>query len=273
MSDLAFCKLGGSVLTDKARPETARHEAIARLAAEVARGLGARPGLRLVLGHGSGSFGHTAAHRHGTRQGVRSAAEWRGFAEVAAVAARLHRLVMDALLGAGVPALSAPPSASALCRGGALLSLAAGPIEGALAHGLVPVVYGDVAFDEALGGTIVSTEQVFAYLARRLRPQRVILVAEVDGVFSADPRRDPAAQPVPEISPENWTMVRAALAGSHATDVTGGMLSKVEEMVGLVREDPALQVHIVSGERPGALESLLTAPERAAGGTTIRWRS
>lgn len=270
MRELVFVKLGGSVITDKARPETARPEVIQRLAGEVARALAEQPGLRLVLGHGSGSFGHVTARRYGTRQGVRTADEWRGFAEVAAVAARLNRLVADAFLAAGVPVWSLQPSASARCRAGELVSLEMAPVEKALEQGLVPLVFGDVALDEVQGGTIVSTEQVFAYLAPRLRPARLVLVSVVDGVFEGDPLQDPSARPVPEISAANWSAVRSALGGSHATDVTGGMLTKVELMVNLVRELPGLTASLISGGRPGALEDALLDPN-AAGGTLIRW--
>lgn len=38
----------------------------------------------------------------------------------------------------------------------------------ALKVGLVPVVHGDVAFDEELGGTIASTETIFSFLAHEM---------------------------------------------------------------------------------------------------------
>jgi isopentenyl phosphate kinase len=271
MSELVFVKLGGSVITDKTQPETARPEVIHRLAREVASARLARPELQLLLGHGSGSFGHVVARRHSTRQGVHSAAAWQGFAEVGAVAARLNRIVSDAFLAEEVPVWSLPPSASAWCRGGELVSLETRPIEGALAQGLVPLVFGDVALDELQGGTIIATEQVFAYLARRFRPKRLILVGAVDGVFEADPLREPQARQIPEISAGNWDSVRSLLGGSHATDVTGGMLTKVAEMVGLVRQVPGLEAHILSGERVGALQTALIGPQESAAGTRIYW--
>jgi isopentenyl phosphate kinase len=273
--DLVFVKLGGSVITDKTQPEAVRAGVISRLAGEIAAALaGPRAvpgvGVRLVLGHGSGSFGHVFAQRYGTRQGVRSAGDWRGFAEVAAAAARLNRIMTDVLLAAEVPVWSLQPSASARCRGGDLVSLATEPVEEALAHGLVPMVHGDVALDEVQGGTIISTEQIFAYLARRLHPVRVILVGAVDGVYEGDPLRNPAARHVPEITAANWSTVQATLGGSHAVDVTGGMLAKVVGMVALVRELPGLTVQLISGERPGALHGALSKPE-VARGTIIRW--
>jgi isopentenyl phosphate kinase len=267
--DLVFVKLGGSVITDKTTPETPRPQIISRLAGEIAVALAARPHMGLVLGHGSGSFGHPAAQWYGTHLGVHSPADWRGFAATAAIAARLNRLVADTLVAAGVPAWTIQPSASARCRDGELRSLEIGPVEEALAHGLVPLVYGDVALDEVRGGTIISTEQIFAYLARRLHPRCLIMVGQVDGVFDSDPIRHPAARLIPEIAGHNWAQVQASLSGSHAADVTGGMLAKVEEMAALVRELPGLTVHLFSGLRPGALESALCHPSAANGGTVI----
>ncbi len=268
--ELVLVKLGGSVITDKSQVETPRLEVIDRLACEVAGALCAAPGLRLILGHGSGSFGHMMARRYGTRQGVHSPGDWFGFAQVADVAAQLNRLVTQRFLAAGVPAWSLQPSASARCRGGALLSLEIEPLVRALDRGLTPLVYGDVALDDVQGGTILSTEQIFGYLARRLDPARLVLVGQVDGVFEGDPLSNLSVRHVPAIHPENWHWVQAVLGGSHATDVTGGMLSKVEEMVSLAQDLPGLTVHLISGQQPGALQTALLEP-RAAGGTTIDW--
>ncbi|MCA9937430.1 MAG: hypothetical protein KC418_02225, partial [Anaerolineales bacterium] len=98
MDETVFLKLGGSLLTDKTGVEVVRADVLARLAVEIAAARQARPGLRLVLGHGSGSFGHVAAARYGTRQGVHTAAEWHGFADVARAAAALNHLVILALV-------------------------------------------------------------------------------------------------------------------------------------------------------------------------------
>lgn len=280
MRELVFAKLGGSVITDKSRPATARPECIRRLAGEVARSLEARPELQLVLGHGSGSFGHVVAQRYGTRAGVHTPGEWRGFAAVAASAARLNRMVAEALLDTGIPVWSLQVSSSAHCENGRLLSLDTAPIERALIHRLVPLVYGDVALDGTLGGTVISTEQILSFLARTLRPARIIFASAVDGVFERDPSCDPDAHPVPRISKRNWKAVRTRLSASRrsgasesgAADVTGAMFSKVEMMVRLARELPELSVYILSGERVGALETALRQPSEPCGGTLIRWQ-
>jgi isopentenyl phosphate kinase len=62
LSELVLLKLGGSVITDKTRPFTARLDVIERLAAEIKNALTDRgDDLRLIIGHGAGSFGHEAA--------------------------------------------------------------------------------------------------------------------------------------------------------------------------------------------------------------------
>ena len=88
-------------------------------------------------------------------------------------------------LAAGVPAVSFSPSAAAHCRDGALQSLATAPLRAALDAGLLPLVHGDVAFDAVRGGTIVSTEEVLAYLAPHLAPSWLLLAGETDGVYDA----------------------------------------------------------------------------------------
>ncbi len=257
---LTFLKLGGSLITDKNTPRTPRPVVLTRLMQEVVEARAVRPGLRLVLGHGSGSFGHVEAKKYGTRAGVRIEEEWRGFTEVQAAAGLLNRLVYDAARLAGLPVINFPPSASAICRDGVIRSFAVEPIRAALNHGLVPLVFGDVAIDEVRGGTIVSTEDVFRYLAGQLRPERILLAGSEAGVLTHWPN----GQVIPEI-----TSVTSldALAGAHAADVTGGMASKVREMLALAIEMPGVEIRIFSGEAPGLVRATLLG--EAGPGTVI----
>ncbi|MEM2125662.1 MAG: isopentenyl phosphate kinase [Candidatus Methanosuratincola sp.] len=255
---MIMVKLGGSLITDKNRPYATRKEVIARLAGEVRQALDILPALTLLLGHGSGSFGHWAAAPYGTRLGVHTDAQWRGYAEVSAAAAHLNRIVTDAFLEAGVPVLSLQPSASARCRDGVLEYLDTQPVRAALSHGLVPLVYGDVAFDEVRGGTIISTEEIFIFLAHAFsktntgpRPHRILLLGEVDGVLDLDGRV------IPHISPRDLPTLRTVLSGARGVDVTGGMLDKVTRMVELVEQHPEIQAQILNGTTPGLLTRAL----------------
>lgn len=253
-TELYFLKLGGSLITDKMQPFTARMDALNRLASEIASALQKRSGLRLVLGHGSGSYGHVAASRYGTRSGVRTEPEWQGFVEVWREAAALNRLVMDTLASAGLPALAFAPSACVSSRDGVVESWNLAPLSAALSVGLLPVVYGDVVFDSERGGTILSTEDLFRHLAEQLRPRRILLAGLEQGVWADFPA---CQQLLAEISASSSLAAQAVVGGSQATDVTGGMLTKVQQSLALVQSIPGLEVHIFTGEKAANVENAL----------------
>ena len=268
MSELVFLKLGGSIITDKRRYETPRPMVITRIARELSAALQARPDMKLLLGHGSGSFGHFHADKYLVREGHLE--DWRGYAETSAAAQRLNRIVTDALLAEGVCVVSVQPSASALCHDTDLVEVGVDRIVKLLQHGAVPLVYGDVALDDVQGCTIISTEQIFSYLARYLRPQRIIMVGEVPGVYSGDPQRDSIVRLVPEISSRNYEQVEQMLSTSFGVDVTGGMLSKVKNLFDLIGEQPNLTVRIITGRRNRLIERVLLDPDLREG-TLLRY--
>jgi isopentenyl phosphate kinase len=257
-----FLKLGGSLITDKDRPQTAREDVLRRLSKEIATVLQENPGLSLVLGHGSGSFGHKVAALHGTHAGAATPEEWRGFAAVWASASRLTRIVIDSLIEAGLPAIALPPSASAVCQDGRLVTLATEPIERALSAGLLPVVRGDVAFDRIRGSTIVSTEKVMAYLAPILKPSRVLMAGVEPGVFADFPMNQHLLE---VLTPD--LLGGAHVVGARSTDVTGGMADKVAQAFALAKAVPGVEVRIFSGMEPGVIQHTLSG---TPAGTLIR---
>jgi isopentenyl phosphate kinase len=259
---MILLKLGGSLITDKDQPETPRLTVLRRLADEIEHFRRGHPQARLVIGHGSGSFGHHLATRHQTQHGAHARRDWIGMAEVWASANHLNRLVVDALRQAGVPAVTFPPSASALTEAGVLVELAIEPIRRALEAGLVPVVQGDVAFDRQQGSSIVSTEQVLGLLAGSLGAQRLLLAGLDPGVYADLAAR---SQVLAELRPGD--LERIQIEGAQAEDVTGGMRAKVEFAFEVLRKQPELEVRIFSAENQGDLSRAL---EGEALGTRLR---
>lgn len=289
MQELVFLKLGGSLITDKTRPYTARMDKLADLSSQIARALQTQPELLLVLGHGSGSFGHTAAKKYGTREapppgpppssaktggedsaplrlpslspkmgGVARRAEggtyWHGFAEVWYQASRLNRYVIQALHEAGLPAMTFSPAASVWSEDGRVAGWDLSQITYALERGILPVIHGDVIFDRAKGGTILSTEDLFEHLARELRPGRILLAGLEEAVWADFPAR---RHRVEVLTRESFDKISGGVGEASGADVTGGMQSKVQQMLELVEQAPGLQALIFSGEGPGNLEKAL----------------
>lgn len=256
---LVFLKLGGSAITDKTRAETPNPEVIRDAARAVYQARVKNPELRILLGHGSGSFGHFTAKKWGYGAGGETLPQqrWRAYAETGASAARLNRLVTDIFLEENVPVVSMQPSASARTRDGELIHLDATNIRTALDHNLLPLIYGDVAFDETREMAIVSTDAMFAYLAPLLHPARIVYTTAVNGIYTADPNKHPDAQLLREITPAIFEQIRAHVGESHGYDVTGGMLDKLARSVALVKQFPTLDIFVIAAPRASILNALL----------------
>lgn len=267
MDELVFLKLGGSLITDKARRYSPRLDKLRALAAEIQTTLVQLPDTRLIVGHGSGSFGHVAVNENlagstyeAPASGVapRNEAYWTGFAEVWYRASELNHHVMDALHSAGIAAISIAPSATVATSDGQIVSWDLTSLDAALKAGLVPVIFGDIVFDRRQGSKVLSTEALMIHLARHLKPQRILLAGLEEAVWADYPHR---RNPVHTITPPTYGRIADGLGGAESIDVTGGMRSKVEEMLQLVQELDSLTVHIFSGEPEGNLGRALAGAQ------------
>jgi len=268
---VTLVKLGGSLITDKTKPRTVAKAHLRRLAAEVAAGWSGRG---LVIGHGSGSFGHPearAAGLAGGRAGMRpdGEADRMGIARTQSAAFELHRLVVGSLVEAGVPAYSQLPSGFLTACDGEPDGPPPAPLAAALRQGLVPVTMGDVVVDRTCGASIASTETVFGFLARALVPlgievRRAVWLGATAGVL------DGAGRLVPRVDAANIGAASEAAGGSPAVDVTGGMEHRLETAWALARR--GVESLIIDGRRPGLLESVLRHPDGDAksAGTLVR---
>jgi len=269
MKELVFLKLGGSLITDKTKPYTPRLDVMDDLALQIATALQSHPNLRLVLGHGAGSFGHVPASEYRTRDGLppnptplthrqRDATEdnyWKGFAEVWYQAEILNRYVMDALHKAKVRAMTLPPSASVIASNGKVTVWDTTTIRMSLSSGIVPVIHGDVVFDEIRGGTILSTEDLFMHLTRALHPDRILLAGLEKAVWADFPTR---TKKIEKITTQNYEEANASTGKADGADVTGGMKSKVKQMLELAKESSVESIQIFSGEEPGNIVQALS---------------
>ena len=220
-------KLGGSVLTEKDRPETVDESNLRRAATAVARAATvAEPAPEendLVVVHGGGSFGHHHAAEHGvtTTDGTRDPGAVRAIHDAMK---RLNGAVVAALADAGCPALPVHPLSAAHRHGEGELTLPVAVVQSMLGEGFVPVLHGDVVVHEDLGATILSGDEIVVALGSALDADRVGVCSAVPGVLDD-------GDVVTRV--ESLGDVEAVLGGSAATDVTGGMAAKVRELLAL----------------------------------------
>ena len=234
-------KLGGSVVTEKARPETLDGRALDRAADAVADA-----NDDLVVVHGGGSFGHHHAEERGvsTTEGTRDADD---VLAVHGAMTTLNRFVVDRLRERDVPALPVHPLSAASRDDAARLTLPVDQVDIMVGEGFVPVLHGDGVAHADEGVTVLSGDEIVTHVAAALDAERVGVCSTVPGVLDAD------GDVIPRI--DSFDEVADALGESAATDVSGGMAGKVRELLALDRPASVFNLdglpEFLSGERPG----------------------
>jgi len=135
-------------------------------------------------------------------------------------------MVVKALSLAGVNCLPVHPLSCLLLRSGRIDSFFIEPIKEMLKGGIMPVLHGDVAMDVTEKASIVSGDQLVAYLAKSLQAEVVAVGSNVDGVLFS-------GKPLPRITRKELSEVECAIGGSAGVDVTGGMRGKLLELLDL----------------------------------------
>lgn len=235
---LVMIKLGGSVITDKSKPFTARRDAIRRLGKEIKARLKDK-NSDIVIGHGGGSFPHVPASKYQTQKGVIGKRSVKGFCLTADSAIQINRIVIGEFLKLGINAASFAPL-SFIYEGKIIFE----HIKKAMDVGITPVIYGDVIMDKEKGFKIYSGERTLDILARKLSPYygkiEIIYYTDTNGVLDGE------GKTIPLITPKNFKGVRKFLTQNKNTDVTGGMIHKVEESLKLVKKLDAV-IYIKNG--------------------------
>jgi isopentenyl phosphate kinase len=258
---LKVLKLGGSVITRKEKPLTANLEAIDRLSREISEAKVSR----FILIHGGGSFGHPLAKQYAIKEGYKEKTQLLGFSKTRQAMTSLNKLVVDALLRQNVAAVGLQPSAFIVTDSGRISHIEEQPIRKLLEIGLVPVLYGDAVLDSDLGFTILSGDQLAAFLAMQLGASQIILGIDVDGLYTADPKSDSSAKLIQHITLRELRKMQHEIEEAKVTDVTRGMLGKILELMPAVEK--GISALIVNAAKPNNIYKALKGEEIA--GTTI----
>lgn len=266
MKKLILIKLGGSVITDKQKPFTARPHVIKRLAGEIKKAkkvLG--DNTLFIIGHGGGSFPHVPASKYQTQKGLINKNSLKGLTLTADAAIDINRIVIKEMIKIGLTVISFAPLSFFVVGKNKKYKDMLNHILISLKIGIIPVVYGDVIIDETQGFCIFSAEKTLSILARRLKKtykiEKVIECGDTNGVYNSE------GKTIPEITLNNFPKVKSAITGSDKTDVTGGMIHKVEESLFLVKET-GIPTVLVNGNAKNNLRKVILGKKVQA--TTIK---
>jgi len=252
-------KIGGSVLTDKSTPKTfSKH--LPRIVREIKSALPPQ----LVVVHGGGSFGHYAAKEYDIQNGSNgkpTRANLIGFAKTQQAMEELNNHVIEEFLGEGLPVFPLQLSSLVTMENGRIKTFPTHIIKRALSLGLIPILYGVPAFDTKKKFCILSGDEIVQHLAKKLHAANVVLASDVDGVMTADPKKE-KAELIRTVSEKNVGKLKFL---TSATDVTGGMFRKVQELLRLA--SAGIESEIINATVPGNVKKALQGKKV---GTTIK---
>jgi len=111
-----------------------------------------------------------------------------------------------------------------------------------------------VAIDEiGIHTTIGENDTLSAIVARLVKADLLVLLSDIDGLYTADPKKDPNAVLIPQV--EDITPEVLALAGGAGSSLgSGGMATKLK--AAQIAMDAGIDMVITNGEHPEVLYDL-----------------
>ena len=132
-----------------------------------------------------------------------------------------------------------------------------GTLERLLQWNALPIINENdaVAVDEiGVHTTIGENDSLSAIVAKLVDADMLVLLSDIDGLYTADPRKNPDATLIPTV--EKLTDEVLALAGGAGSSMgSGGMATKLKAAG--IAMDAGIDMIIANGEAPEALYALL----------------
>ena len=263
MNRVTILKLGGSAITDKAKDCTPDIPTIQHAGDQLADYR-----LPLVLIHGGGSYAHPFVTRSGVGGGLRDRSQLRSISETEFYLGQLTRIIYSSLLWRNMNPVPLHPMSFATLDKGDVKKILLDPIRNSLGAGLIPLLHGDLVFDESRGIGVLSGDRIASLIGSKLGASRVLFGCDVDGVYSANPKRFPIATLIPEVNSENFRSVLSD-SRSPSTDATGGMGEKVKQALRLARD--GCECYIFNLREKNALRRILER-DGAIGTRFVPWK-
>ena len=89
-----------------------------------------------------------------------------------------------------------------------------------------------------------------------LKPEKAVFVSDIDGLYTSDPKKDPDAKLIPEVTEE---ILKKVSTEQSVDDVTGGVAGKMREMLDMCGN--GMECILINGTIPGNLQDLLEGKE------------
>ena len=245
---MIILKLGGSVITDKAKKHTFKQEVMDRLSSQLQKAK-----KDIILVHGAGSFGHITAKEYNLNEGYTDPGQLYGFALTHGSVQQLNTYVLSSLHNKNIPAVSLPPHTLLTLQNHKPLEMNYDVFTEYLHNGFTPVTFGDVVLDKKLRFSICSGDLLIQMLAKHFKPEKVIFLIDEDGVYTSNPKKDPHAEFIEKATTQDLTTL-LTIPDKHV-DVTKGMQGKIETIKAIAAF--GITTYILNGNKDNRLYDTL----------------
>jgi len=124
-----------------------------------------------------------------------------------------------------------------------------------LSMGAIPIVNENdtVAVDELEGENFGDNDTLSAIVAELVDADALVLISDIAGLYTANPRENPDARLIPVVEEIDETILATA-SGSGSSRGTGGMITKMQ--AAKIATDAGIDMSIISGDDPDLLYDL-----------------
>jgi len=262
---ITIVKLGGSILTDKSTPYQVREGILDSVALELSACINLGLIESLVLVHGVGSFGHPPVIEYKLYKGFQNADQLIYLSKTQYIVNKLRLMIVDSFIKVGIPVNLMFPSSMLLGNKGIISHSLTDALKGYLSLGMVPLLGGDMIYDEEIGFSVCGGDLLAVFLARELGANQLIFVSDVNGVYDMDPKIHPEALLIKEIEINETEIMTQEGEENNKRDITGqmtGKLSTIFSIRDLIQK--GLKVAILSMMIPDTLKKFLEGTETLA---------
>jgi len=227
---MILIKLGGSIITNKEKPLSARRKAIDSILNQIKR-------IRepMILVHGGGSYGHYWSVKYDMHTKP-AKYDMRGVSIVKNSMIDLNKIILNSAVKNRINAYCLPPTD--FMNGNKPIKNKILTINEIAKSGLTPITYGDALWFGKKKSYILSGDVIMNIIGKILKPRLSIFVLDVDGVYS----NTKSKKLIYDFKKEK------PIISKNKIDVTGGMTRKITEATNMSKS--GLKVFFVNGNKP-----------------------
>jgi len=255
---ITVLKLGGSLLTDKSVKYKLRDDTLNKIAYEIKECIDLRLIEELVIIHGVGSYGHPPVLKYNLHKGFKNQDQLIYLSKTQYKVNSYRSMITKSFLDLEIPVNLIHASSMVIGKNMKITDYFFKSLIGYLSLGMVPLIGGDMMYDDNMGFSVCGGDQLAIIISREIGANHLIFATDVSGIYDKDPKKDPNALLLKEININEIEQIMERMDESNKSDASGRMKGKILSLISakdLIKN--GLEVSIISMMKSGTLKKYL----------------